>query len=81
MNLSNVSFIMQLGMSSLHSAVKRDYFEVFAELLDSGADLYVRDEVRKFFLFLKYILHYIALKFPLSILVCLNLGNICCICL
>ena len=57
MNLSNVSFIMQLGMSSLHSAVKRDYFEVFAELLDSGADLYVRDEVRKFFLFLKYILH------------------------
>ena len=68
-------------MGSLYSAAKRDYFDVLAKLLDSGADLYVRDEVRKFFLFLKYILHYIAVKCPLGILVCLNLGNICCICL
>ena len=41
---------MQFGSTPLHEAAKRDSVEVVTKLLDSGADLHVRDSVSKIFL-------------------------------
>ena len=46
---------MQDGDTALHAAAQSGSLEVFTKLLDSGADLHVRDKVSKIF---NYVLGY-----------------------
>ena len=46
----NVFFIIQDDKTPLYAAAGRNSLEIVTKLLDSGADLHVRDKVRTFFL-------------------------------
>ena len=50
MRLKNCFWIGQDGGTSLHWAARYGHLEVVTKLLDSGADVHVKDNVRKFIL-------------------------------
>ena len=50
MNLVTVSLFMQYGTTLLHAAAYGGSLEIVTQLLDSGADLHVRDKVSNIFL-------------------------------
>ena len=50
MRLTNCFLIGQDGKTSFHWAADNGHLDVVTKLLDSGADVHVKDNVRKFYL-------------------------------